>query len=452
MRYNFIISITLLIVSLFCSELLAQRQYSYEELRQRQFVSPAFISVFPGVTDSDGNANVSSVFKIRHDQLDFRSVRAADREHEDERFASRLRIDFEVYQRDEDGERTGSPVSRNSWNKRVSATDYEATRSRNKFIEAAQSFLIDPGNYVLRANVYSNDRRIGAFTRRFDFADKPEDNNWVMLTQSDEESGRPRLINMANNSHYGQELKTWFILPQADADYRIQVDRLRIQNGDTTKTETVYDENLASEKIFTDRRIQIITENNKPLLKFDGEGLYTLAGLELPNETYQNRHYRMRIYNEDDESETAITDYTWYNLWVDMPVSLLNVDFAIRRLENIVDNSKLNELQRGNRQQREERFLEFWKERDPEPETTFNIVMAEYYRRVDEAYDKFTTLNQQGFESDQGKIYITRGEPNDIRRRYPTSGPTQEIWEYDDKTYIFEATTGFGDYRLVEER
>lgn len=454
MRYIYWILLPALVLPLlFVTDATAQRQYSFEELRQREFYSPAFMLVFPGVTDESGNPNVSSVFKIRYDQLDFRSVPASQRQNDDERFATEVRLDFEVYRQGADGDRTGSPVNRQSWRKRVSTTNFDDTASRSKFIEASQAFDIEPGSYVMRANVFSSDRRRGTFTRRFEVPDDQSDYNWVMLTQQDESTERPRLINLGNNAHFGQELTTWAVLPDADLDYRVQVDRMRIQDSDTTEVETVFNESISSDDIYANRKISIITENNAPFLSYENEGDQHIARIELPNKTFQNRHYRMRIFKDNEENDTSpITDYTWYNLWVDMPYSLLNVDFAIRKLRYMVDNSKISELQRGNRRAREEQLLDFWKERDPEPETSYNQVMTEYYRRVDEAYDRFTTPTQNGFESDRGKIFITRGEPDNINRRYPSNRPTQEIWEYSDTTYIFEATTGFGDYRLVEER
>ncbi|NIT58652.1 MAG: GWxTD domain-containing protein, partial [Aliifodinibius sp.] len=79
-------------------------------------------------------------------------------------------------------------------------------------------------------------------------------------------------------------------------------------------------------------------------------------------------------------------------------------------------------------------------------------LMAEYYRRIDHAYKKFTTENTIGFNSDRGEIYIKYGPPNDINRKFPKNGATTEIWTYPDRIFVFKATTGFGDFKLISNQ
>jgi len=77
--------------------------------------------------------------------------------------------------------------------------------------------------------------------------------------------------------------------------------------------------------------------------------------------------------------------------------------------------------------------------------------MAEYYSRIDHAYRNFSSLQTPGYETDMGKAYILYGQPINVERRLPANRPAREIWQYSDRTLIFEATTGFGDFRLVAE-
>lgn len=78
--------------------------------------------------------------------------------------------------------------------------------------------------------------------------------------------------------------------------------------------------------------------------------------------------------------------------------------------------------------------------------------MAEYYRRIDHTYEKFSSINQPGFETDMGKIYIRRGPPDQIERRFPSGERAVEVWKYPNKTYVFRATSGFGDFKLISEQ
>jgi GWxTD domain-containing protein len=137
--------------------------------------------------------------------------------------------------------------------------------------------------------------------------------------------------------------------------------------------------------------------------------------------------------------------------WLDMPVSLYNLDIAIEMMKFIVDENQLSRLRSGSTAEKEQKFRDFWKQRDPSPNTEFNELMAEYYNRIDYAYKNFSSMQTPGFETDQGRAYILYGPPENIERRLPADAPTREVWEYSNRTLIFEATTGFGDFRLISQ-
>ncbi|MGF1669940.1 MAG: GWxTD domain-containing protein, partial [Balneolaceae bacterium] len=182
-------------------------------------------------------------------------------------------------------------------------------------------------------------------------------------------------------------------------------------------------------------------------LKEDG---YPLSIVPIPNGRFPNSGFQIVLKNVTND--TTVTKKTVGSLWPDMPVSLLNLDVAIDMLRFIVSDSKLKEMKSGNAVEKEKKFREFWAERDPTPDTEFNELMVEYYDRIDYAYKEYTTPQNPGFNTDQGRAYILFGEPNDIERRLPTNAPTREIWYYDNRTLVFEATTGFGDFKLIGEQ
>src|SRR5699024_8004613 len=140
------------------------------------------------------------------------------------------------------------------------------------------------------------------------------------------------------------------------------------------------------------------------------------------------------------------------SMWIDMPRSLLSLDFSTKMLHYIVSQETIDRLTEGNRAEREQKYRSLWKKKDPTPKTEYNELMAEYYRRIDYAYQNFSSSTQPGFDTDQGRIYITYGPPRDKERKFPTSGSTVEIWTYPNKEFIFRATSGFGDFRLVSEQ
>ncbi len=124
------------------------------------------------------------------------------------------------------------------------------------------------------------------------------------------------------------------------------------------------------------------------------------------------------------------------------------------------------------------RFIEqFWRDRDPDPNTSINEYREEHYRRIAYANEKFGA-GKPGWKTDRGMIYIKFGPP-DRRQTNPTGGRvfrTQqellasasdnapqhmtalpfEVWEYrkidgigDEVSFEFVAKEGGVDYTLA---
>jgi GWxTD domain-containing protein len=59
-----------------------------------------------------------------------------------------------------------------------------------------------------------------------------------------------------------------------------------------------------------------------------------------------------------------------------------------------------------------ERFIEqFWRRRDPDPETEINEFREEHYRRIAYANDHFS-IGAPGWKTDRGRVYILHGPPD----------------------------------------
>jgi GWxTD domain-containing protein len=87
-------------------------------------------------------------------------------------------------------------------------------------------------------------------------------------------------------------------------------------------------------------------------------------------------------------------------------------------------------------------FMEnFWKERDPSPDSPFNEFKHEYLRRWQFVNDKFgnESSNREGWQSDRGRIYLIHGSPTDIERYYgERASKDHEIWVYEGDQYGVE--------------
>ncbi|HWR82861.1 MAG TPA: GWxTD domain-containing protein, partial [Candidatus Deferrimicrobium sp.] len=99
-------------------------------------------------------------------------------------------------------------------------------------------------------------------------------------------------------------------------------------------------------------------------------------------------------------------------------------------------------------------FNEFWRAKDPTPETPANEFKTEFYRRVEAANKRFTRLGRAGWRSDRGRVYILYGEPDQIDD-YPLNleGHPYQEWHYYRqgayRKFTFVDEFDDGDYRLA---
>lgn len=159
--------------------------------------------------------------------------------------------------------------------------------------------------------------------------------------------------------------------------------------------------------------------------------------------------YRLIIRNQKQ-----LDTLTFQNRWLNMPYSLYDLEIATRVLRYITDDETYDNLTSGNSKNREAVFRKFWKEKDPTPETAYNELMFEFYRRVDYAYVQFYTNKNYGWRTDRGRTYILYGEPQQIQRTTPPNQPPQEIWIYSqiNKRFVFADIDRKGDFQLIEPK
>ena len=147
-----------------------------------------------------------------------------------------------------------------------------------------------------------------------------------------------------------------------------------------------------------------------------------------------------------------------YKDWLDKDVAYIITDEerkAFRKLET--DDER-------------ERFIEeFWRRRDPDPDTDENEFREEYYERIAYANEHYAS-GIPGWKTDRGRIYITWGKPDEVethpsggsynRESYEGGGSTStypfERWFYRYLPGVgsgieieFVDPTGSGEYRIA---
>lgn len=110
-------------------------------------------------------------------------------------------------------------------------------------------------------------------------------------------------------------------------------------------------------------------------------------------------------------------------------------------------------------EEREHFIQAFWKKRDPVPETPENEFKDEHYRRIEYANEHFgRQTSRAGWQTDQGRIYITLGEPRQ-RERFEAHYNIAycELWTYQAPSgsglppffhLLFWKRHDVGEYRL----
>lgn len=139
-------------------------------------------------------------------------------------------------------------------------------------------------------------------------------------------------------------------------------------------------------------------------------------------------------------------------VWPDMPQSLRDIDFALEALRHITRPEELDSLKTGSQSTRLTHLEEFWRAKDTTPQTEYNEVMVEYYRRVDYAMREFSSIRgDDGYKTDRGRIYILYGPPTRTERMLDPQAGYQEIWTYDKhgKKFVFIDQSKNGNYILV---
>ncbi len=437
-----------------------QGRVSYQELANSNRQRNIYLDFFTLPGDNETSIKFVSTYRIDYNFLPFKKLNSSDQDRE---FYSPLALSMEIFKAekkqnsDDDISVNGlESITRTAISDTAFAKSYEQTQSNNSFISGYMQVDLEPGlyNYMLQLTPGENTRERTSRVRQVEIEPyENQKNGEVLLAESVKKSGNSSMLNLltfGQNVYYGKDFRVLVHLPEYKEgnSYTASINRIDINRRDTTQRQQVFEQDISPDHLLRNIKPVMTANNSKATLSLqEVENGHTYALLKIPNSRFPNAIYRFEVHTEGNTQPVARS--TFRSLWLEMPTSLLNLNVATDMLKFIVGKEELSRLQSGSQQEREEKFREFWKSKDPTPDTEFNELMAEYYRRIDYAYENFTTQNTIGYESDQGEIYIKYGPPKNIERKFPTGDPAVEIWTYDNRKFVFEATTGFGDFRLV---
>ncbi|MDI6840586.1 MAG: GWxTD domain-containing protein [bacterium] len=139
------------------------------------------------------------------------------------------------------------------------------------------------------------------------------------------------------------------------------------------------------------------------------------------------------------------------SFYIQEPFWVKDYEKRIEELTYIAKPDEIDSLLAAPISERERCWKEFWKKRDPSPETERNEFEDEYFKRVDYANENFSCA-RKGWKTDRGRVYIKLGPPDEVDSHpFEISQKPYEVWRYYLKKleFIFVDEHGFGDYILV---
>jgi GWxTD domain-containing protein len=103
---------------------------------------------------------------------------------------------------------------------------------------------------------------------------------------------------------------------------------------------------------------------------------------------------------------------------------------------------------------RQEFLQNFWTRVEKEELGRLNLTRSVYLQRVQTANQRYKTYAKEGWRTDQGRVLVLYGEPDEIERfNNSTDSKPYEIWNYHQieggVEFVFIDLTGFNEYLLV---
>ncbi|MCU0624175.1 MAG: GWxTD domain-containing protein [Gemmatimonadaceae bacterium] len=135
----------------------------------------------------------------------------------------------------------------------------------------------------------------------------------------------------------------------------------------------------------------------------------------------------------------------------DLPVA--SFEQMLNYLRYFASPTRIRALREVAPEQRAEAWARFVTASDPAPITPEHEGLRQYFQRIQTANLRFRDEGQQGWLTDRGMVYITLGEPEQVRETNPMDVGSRGralVWDYPSRrvTLVFIDQTGFGRWRL----
>ncbi len=404
---------------LVCSIVFAQVEHSSNKSKP----SRAFnIEIANYPTGEENKTRVDFFIKIPYSNIQFVKT--------DNAYVGRYSVTITFYDEDEE-----NVIFERFWNERIVSNNFNEAISVNNYNYSYKSFTLKPDRYFLTCEVYDKDSKKSMLYKGFwgvyEYTDEIQLSDVIFVDEIIQGEEGPQYIPKVSNEITSKDSNLTFIYDAySDEDRKVEVTYI-IQNSG---------------------REEILTEQQEVDLK---QGINSFEH-ELKGISTKLGNYLLKVivndpeFGYEEESNKPIISRIY-----GFPGSIVDLDKAIEQMTYIAGASVIDEIQEGETfEEKLRRFKSFWKAKDPSPESEFNEMLTEYYRRIAYANANFKHYFD-GWKTDMGMIYIVLGPPNNVERHpFDLDSKPYEIWDYYDinKRFVFVDQTGFGDFRLLNQQ
>lgn len=323
-------------------------------------------------------------------------------------------------------------VTEKTWNESVSSRDFETTTSKTNYYLSVRSVEITPQKYHVRCEVIDQDSKKN-YVREDKIEIKPIKGP---VSLSD-------LLLVAKQVVVHGENK---IIPNISRNVASQKDGVGLFYeiySDTARSV------LLNYVIIDTKSEPVKTQSLDYMLKSGTNQIHFTMG----NPELAMGEYAVAVQIQDHSKNVlAQSEKKFVSRWVGVPSSVKDLDKAVEQMVYIAKDSEVDHIKDAeSKEEKLQRYLDYWKAKDPTPSTEQNEVFEEYYRRIGYANDHFKHY-MEGWRTDMGMIYVTLGPPSNVERHpFEFDSKPYEVWDYYEinRRFVFVDQTGFGDYRLI---
>ena len=152
------------------------------------------------------------------------------------------------------------------------------------------------------------------------------------------------------------------------------------------------------------------------------------------------------------DSATATKAPVFVTFGEDLPVATFND--MVNYLRYFGSTARLQALRNAPPDARAAAWATFLKETDPDPQTSVNEALRDYFGRITQANTRFREEGESGWLTDRGRVFVGLGPPDQFYEPNTTDlnqrGRAQ-IWDYRRHRLqiVFVDQTGFGRWRMT---